>query len=174
MLNKSFGTRQPDSFAKVRVGTIQSGTGLRAKLQAVGCGISSPAAEEMIDKITFCDTEQSLDLVVFLAEEYLDYYPDNIPTMDGIIRIARKQGLYLCPPEVGPQLCVQYINMPINGSYLIGMQPILAGASDPFVFKVYRNNQLQKLHLGFNATSQLRRGEMMFLFSRDQFQGSVR
>ncbi len=49
---------------------------------------------------------------------------ENGAVLDGIYKRALKLGLKLCPPEVGPQLRLQYKCQPKGESLLIGMEPI--------------------------------------------------
>ena len=59
---------------------------------------------------------------------------------DQIYERAKELGLELCPPEVGPQLRLQYHDQP-NGEWLfIGMEPIADSVGDLNVFYVKRND----------------------------------
>ena len=58
---------------------------------------------------------------------------------DQIYERAKELGLELCPPEVGPQLRLQYHDQP-NGEWLfIGMKPIADSVGNLLVFSVERN-----------------------------------
>ena len=55
---------------------------------------------------------------------------------DQIYDRAKELGLELCPPEVGPQLRLQYKDQPLNEWILIGMEPIRHSDGDLNVFNV--------------------------------------
>ncbi len=55
---------------------------------------------------------------------------------DQIFESAKEFGLELCPPEVGPQLRLQYKDYPNNEWLLVGMEPIIASSGHPYVFSV--------------------------------------
>ena len=52
---------------------------------------------------------------------------------------ARDLGLELCPPEVGPQLRLQYQDQPNGEWILVAMEPIVDSDGAPFVFSVVRH-----------------------------------
>ena len=51
---------------------------------------------------------------------------------------AKEFGLELCPPEVGPQLRLQYQDQPNGERILVAMEPIIVSDGDPDVFSVER------------------------------------
>lgn len=59
-------------------------------------------------------------------------------TTDQIFARAQELGLELCPPEVGPQFRLQYVNQPMNEYFYVGMKQITDSDGDPFVFRVGR------------------------------------
>lgn len=59
-------------------------------------------------------------------------------TTDQIYVRAEELGLELCPPEVGPQFRLQYVNQPMNEYIYVGMKQISASDGDGRVFHVVR------------------------------------
>lgn len=56
-----------------------------------------------------------------------------------VYKRAQELGLYLCPPEVGPQLRLQYKDQPKDAWLIIGMEPIMDSHKDPRVFTIGSN-----------------------------------
>lgn len=61
-------------------------------------------------------------------------------TTDQIYARAEELGLELCPPEVGPQFRLQYVNQPMNEFVYVGMKQIADSDGDPYVFRVARGD----------------------------------
>lgn len=83
--------------------------------------------------------EAEVDLVVVTVSElgfkrntYRGAYRKDI------YKRALEFGLELCPPEVGPQLRLQYKDQPMGERLHIGMVPIRRSRDDPRVFSVER------------------------------------
>ena len=53
---------------------------------------------------------------------------------------AKEFGLELCPPEVGPQLRLQYQDQPNGEWILVAMEPIIVSGGDPELFNVGRSD----------------------------------
>jgi hypothetical protein len=64
----------------------------------------------------------------------------NGATRKEIYEKAQKMGLSLCPPEVGPQLRLQYKDQPNGEWLLIGMEPITVSGGGLRVFGVERDD----------------------------------
>jgi hypothetical protein len=60
-------------------------------------------------------------------------------TTDQIYTRAVELGLELCPPEVGPQFRLRYINQPMNKDVYVGMKQISDSDGRPRVFNVVRH-----------------------------------
>lgn len=61
-------------------------------------------------------------------------------TTDQIFTRAQELGLELCPPEVGPQFRLQYVNQPMNEYVYVGMKQISDSDGNPRVFYVARDD----------------------------------
>lgn len=72
-------------------------------------------------------TKESIDLVVLSVDEL--GFPKGALYQD-ILKAAKKEGLELCPAEVGPQLRLQYLDQPKDEWLLIAMEPIKDSAGD--------------------------------------------
>lgn len=57
-------------------------------------------------------------------------------TTEQIFAKAEELGLELCPPEVGPQFRLQYVNQPMDEYITVGMKPISDSGGYPDVFLV--------------------------------------
>jgi len=58
---------------------------------------------------------------------------------DQIYERAKELGFELCPPEVGPQLRLQYQDQPDGEWIFVAMEPILASGGGPEVFLMERD-----------------------------------
>jgi hypothetical protein len=93
-------------------------------------------------EFTVATGETEVDLVKVTAAE-LGF--KNSVRRDQIYDRAKELGLELCPPEVGPQLRLQYKDQP-NGEWIhIGMEPIRDSIGDLDMFDVGRDDYGQWL-----------------------------
>jgi len=120
--------------------TIKIGTGLkiakdfRRVLSSGGIDVTSwtlglfgSPAYTMVDK------ETEVDLVKVAVAE-LGFKEGA--RRDQLYERAREVGLELCPPEVGPQLRLQYKNQPKDECVFVGMEPIARETGSMGVFTV--------------------------------------
>lgn len=120
--------------------TIKLGTGLktaddfRKALKDNGFNISD-WARDILGKSAFtaATKETGVDLAKVTVAE-LGFKKGA--RRDQIYECAKELGLELCPPEVGPQLRLQYRDKSIGEWILIGMDPITDSDGDPSVFYV--------------------------------------
>lgn len=93
--------------------------------------------EDIFNKSAFtvATKETEADLVVVSGS---DLGFNDRTTREEIYKRALELGLELCPPEVGPQLRIQYKDQPVGEQLLIGMKPIISsvGGGGPGVFGV--------------------------------------
>ncbi len=122
--------------------TIKLGTGLKTagdfsrSLKDNGCNISN-WANDILGKSAFtaATEEIEIDLVVKSVAE-LGF--KNGATCQQIYNRANELGLDLCPPEVGPQLRLQYKDQPNNEWLIVAMEPITDSDGDLKLFNVER------------------------------------
>ena len=123
--------------------TIKLGTGLktaddfRRALKDDGFNISDWASD-ILGKPAFkaADEDTEVDLVKVTVAE-LGF--KNGARHNQIYERAKELGLGLCPPEVGPQLRLQYQDQPNGEWILVAMEPIVDSDGDPYVFRVARH-----------------------------------
>ena len=130
--------------------TVKLGTGLkiaddfRKALKDNGFSVSN-WANDILEKPAFTVATEGteVDLVKVTVAE-LGFKKGA--RRDQIYDRAKEFGLELCPPEVGPQLRLQYQDQP-NGEWVfIGMEPITDSDGDLNVFHVKRNGSGLWLH----------------------------
>ena len=107
-------------FKTIEIGTYKDVGSLRKALEDSGARISDWAGD-IFNNITLSKSKQSLDLVALTGEElgFLEF-----AKLEDIYKVARNQGLDLCPAEVGPQLRLQYSDQPAGEWLVIAMEPI--------------------------------------------------
>lgn len=124
--------------------TIRLGTGLKSAddfldaFKQVGCRVSD-WARDILGKPAFqaASEETEVDLVVLTVRE-LGF--SEGATYAKICERAQELGLELCPPEVGPQLRLQYMDQPEGEELQITMEPITVGEGILSVLYVGRGN----------------------------------
>ena len=124
--------------------TIKLGTGIktaddfRKALKGNGFKIGS-WADDILGKpaFTVLTEETEIDLVKVTVAE-LGFKKGA--RRDQIYERAKELGLELCPPEVGPQLRLQYSDQPNEGWIFVGMEPIIVSVDSPAVFYVEHND----------------------------------
>ena len=119
--------------------TINLGTGLNPAIHAPAKGFNiSNRADDILGKPAFSAATEAteVDLVKVTVAE-LGFKKGA--RRDQIYERAKELGLELCPPEVGPQLRLQYQDQPNGEWILIGMEPIAGSGGYLFVFCVERS-----------------------------------
>ena len=106
----------------------------RGALKEARCHINDWAYDILGSPDFTAATEESeVDLVAVSVAE-LGF--QNGASRSDIYMRALELGLELCPPEVGPQLCLQYKAQPMDEWLLIGMEPIAGSGGSLGVFYV--------------------------------------
>ena len=133
------GNPQFKVWKTIKLGTdFKTADDFRKALKDGGFRISD-WANDILGKSTFkvVAEETEIDLVVISVTE-LGFKKGA--TREDIYKRAQELGLEMCPPEVGPQLRLQYKDQP-NGEWLIiGMEPITDSDDDLRVFDVGCND----------------------------------
>lgn len=102
------------------------------ELTEQGFRISS-YAQDILSKIEPLKQKENADLISFSVEQL--GFP-NGATLQEIYDKAKELDLELCPPQVGPELRLNYKDQP-NGEWLrIAMEPITDRDGDPVLFEV--------------------------------------
>ncbi len=137
--------RKEEAWPKILIWkTIKLGTGpktandFRKALQDGGF-LLGEWANDILGKTTFkaAKKKTEIDLVVISVAE-LGF--KNGATLQDIYQRAQELGFDICPPEVGPQLRLQYKDQP-NGEWLpIGMEPVVVSNGPLRVFSVGRDD----------------------------------
>ena len=95
-------------------------------------------AKEMLKHKDFT-TAKKLESTDMVRLKVGDLGLSQNPTTDQIYEKIKELGLELCPAEVGPQYCLQYINQPNVEFLYIGMKQITNSAGNPSVFGLGRD-----------------------------------
>ena len=122
----------------IKLGTgIKDANGFRQAIKDAEMRISAWASD-IIGKPEFTMTagETEVDLVRVTVGKL--GFKDGA-RRDQIYDRAEEFGLEVCPPEVGPQLRLQYKDQPMKEGILIGMEPIRLSDGDLRVFGVAHN-----------------------------------
>lgn len=120
---------------------------------------------DLLDKpeFTVATRETDVDLVRVTVSEL--GFPDEATRKD-IYDRARGVGFELCPPEVGPQLRLQYTDQPKPECLLVGMQPIIDWAHNSHIFSVEHDDGGQCLCGSFGDEAATWFGNCCFVFVR--------
>ncbi len=101
-------------------------------------------AGQMLNKIEPLQTLEPINLVSFTVEQL--GFPSSA-TLQDIYTKAESLGLELCPPQVGPELRLQYTDQP-NGEYLrIAMNPTTVADGSPKLFNVGQSDSESWLYV---------------------------
>jgi hypothetical protein len=115
---------------RITVGTYKGVNAIREALDAARMRVGD-SADEILGRPTlpYSKMKIELDLVVVTAAD-LGFPTGSTPVAD-IYRRAVQFGLDLCPPEVGPQLRLQYANQSLGEFLHIAMHPVATYYGDP-------------------------------------------
>lgn len=150
------------TWKTIRLGTHETTDALFQALTANGCRISD-WANDLLKKITVCPIEVDAELVV---ASVADLGFPNGATRKEIYERAAELGLKLCPPEVGPQLRLQYNDQPGGEWLLVAMEPITDSHGRPDVFDVARGSDGLWLYADDGGPAHFWYGSHLWVFLR--------
>jgi len=128
---------------RIKQKTIKLGTGLKTKndfldvLKEKNIKVSS-WAEDIMAKLEFIVATKEMNQKLIILSVADLGFKDGAKIKD-IYERAKKLGLELCPPEVGPQLRLQYSDQPIGEWVLTAMKPIIDSDGYLYVWYVSRD-----------------------------------
>jgi len=122
------------SWKKIKLGNFKNVKTLKDAITNIGFQISK-YANDIMDKPTFHLSlyEKEINLARVTVAE-LGFI--GSARYDAICDRIRDFGYELCPAEVGPQLCLQYPDQPLNEWLAVAMIPIEDSRGDPCIFGV--------------------------------------
>src|SRR3989344_1903021 len=124
----------------LKLGTgLRSADNFRKDLKKSGYKISG-WANDILGKPEFIVTSTKEVEVGLVNISVAELGFPNGATCKEIYQKVTELGLELCPPEVGPQLRLQYRDQPMNEQLLIGMEPLTVSDGDLYVFYVGRDD----------------------------------
>ena len=153
-----------DIWKTIQVGTHSSIAELRQALVDAGCRISD-WADSILAKVALATKQTSIDLVIVSVAEL--GFP-NGATLKQIYKAALKKGYLLCPPEVGPQLRLQYAkdDQPLDEWLIIAMEPIADSDGYLNVFNVVRDEGDLWLYSSYGGPGNFYDPESRLVFRR--------
>ncbi len=152
--------------------TLKLGTGLktaddfRKALKKSGSKIGN-WADDLLGRSGFqpaSTKEIEVDLYILTTAE-LTGKPKGGTTAE-VFAGAQRLGFEKCPPEVGPQLRLQYQDQPMNEWLLIGMEPITDSNGNLDVFYVVRDGYGQGLYPNYDFADYFWFGSRRWVFVR--------
>ena len=149
--------------------TLKLGTGLqtadnfRQDLKKSGNKISD-WANDILGKPEFTVTSTKEVEVGLVNISVAELGFPNGATRKEIYQKVKELGLELCPPEVGPQLRLQYQNQPMNEQLFIGMEPIAGSDGRLGVFSVERAGDGRWLDTDYGGSGLVWSGSSRWVF----------
>lgn len=150
--------------------TIKLGTGLKTASdfhkEVVKTGMEiTDSANDILGKpvFTVAESEAEVELVACSVAEL--GFMDNATRKDIYVR-AEELGLYLCLPEVGPQLRLQYTDQPKREWLIIAMEPITGSDGDLNLFSLKCDGDRRWLGCSSGNPDYVWRGYNRFIFLR--------
>ena len=150
--------------------TIKLGTGLqtaddfRKAVKSAGMEIGDWANDILGNSsFTVAESEMEVELVVCSVAEL--GFKDGATRKDIYVR-AEELGLHICPPEVGPQLCLQYMDQQKGEGLVIAMEPITVSGGHLYLFDIAHDDVARWLSVGYGGPVSFWDGSYQFVFLR--------
>lgn len=122
------------TWRKITLGAYKGVNGYRDALDAAGIKVGD-SADEILGRPAFryagMKTEVELTL---LSAAKLGVESES--ALSDVYKRARQIGLELCPPEVGPQLRLDYRNQPLGEALNIAMEPVATYDGQPTILSL--------------------------------------
>lgn len=150
--------------------TIQLGTGLQTaddfRKEVVKAVMKiGDWANDILGKPAFTATESVTEVELVVASVVELGFKDGATRKDIYVR-AQELGLDLCPPEVGPQLRLQYTDQPKGEWLVIAMEPIAVSDGDLSLFVVGHDDDARWLKAYYGYPDYFWGGDGRFVFLR--------
>ena len=150
--------------------TIQLGTGLQTaddfRKEVVKAGMKiGDWANDILGKPAFTATTSETEVELVVASVAELGFKDGATRKDIYVR-AQELGLDLCPPEVGPQLRLQYTDQPKGEWLVIAMEPITDSDGDLSLFYVGHDGDERWLSASHGYPGDFWCGHFRFVFLR--------
>ena len=119
----------------ISIGTFPDTFAVLTALSAIGCGVGNSAAEALArPAFTVSGTRTAVTLLTVTAAD-LGFKSETVPLRQ-IYELAQQLGFRLAPPEIAPQLRLQYLDQPVGEFLVIGMNPIRTWAGEEVILTV--------------------------------------
>lgn len=119
----------------ISIGTFPDTFAVLSALSAIGCGVGNSAAEALArPEFTVSGTRTAVTLLTVTAAD-LGFKGQTVPLRQ-IYELAQQLGFGLAPPEIAPQLRLQYLDQPVGEFLVIGMNPIRTWTGDEVILTV--------------------------------------
>lgn len=137
------------TWKTIKLGTYKSVSEIREALKTKGFR-TSEWGDVALGQIVLSPAETEIELVTATVEQ-LGF--KDAAVYGTIMNRIQELGFSLCPPEVGPELRLQYPDQPEGEWLLIAMNPIAGSDGTHRVFNVVANDGSRWLLGGFGSTS---------------------
>ena len=124
-----------DEWKTISIGTFPDTFALLSALSATGCGVGNSAAEALArPAFTLSGARTAVTLLTVTAAD-LGLRGETVP-LRKIYELAQQLGFRLAPPEIAPQLRLQYLDQPVGEFLVIGMNPIRTWTGEEVILTV--------------------------------------
>jgi len=123
------------TWKTIEVGGISDSMALRNALDAANCATGSQV-EEVLARPAFTVSARKMEVeLVAVSPAELGFDGDHV-ALAAVYARALQLGFHLAPPEVGPQLRLQYVDQPLGEFLIVAMEPIATWSGEPVILTV--------------------------------------